>query len=205
MLLAVVLLALANPGGITSYSGKQGGNTCNQCHAGGTAPTVAITGPSTLMPGASATYTVTISGGAAVRAGLNAAVSGGTLIAGSGTQVMGGEVTHSAPGMFNAGTAAFSFTLTAPATSSTLRLYVAGLSASGGNAEMGDMDGSATLEVQVGDAVMQAPMPPTPVSVRGAQPGAVSGGVVEGGCSVTGGLPLGLLALAGVLRRKWKR
>src|SRR5438132_3777199 len=106
-------LTLAHAAGFTGYSGKQGMN-CNQCHTGGAAPTVTVTGPSSLMVGASATYTVTITGGAAVRGGFNAATSAGGLIAGANGKVVSGEVTHTAPQPFSAGSLAFSFTLQAP-------------------------------------------------------------------------------------------
>src|SRR5471032_3059497 len=71
--LALVLsFAVAHDNGISGYSSKQG-VICNQCHGGGTAPTVALTGPSTLTPGESAQYTFTITGGAAARGGFNVA------------------------------------------------------------------------------------------------------------------------------------
>ena len=175
---------------------------CNSCHAGGTAPTVSIMGPATLMTGASATYTVMISGGAGVRAGFNAAASDGSFVAGAGTRVMGGEVTHfPGPGMFNGGTASFSFTYTAPATAGSITMFVAGLSASGGNQEMGDMAESMTFTIAVGGAA--AGTDPVPMQPEAAPPMAVGkpggtglpGGVVEGGCSVGAGAPLELLAL----------
>jgi hypothetical protein len=95
--------------------------------------------------------------------------------------------------------ATFSFTLTAPPTAATVTLFAAGLSGSGGNAEMGDMAGTATLDITIGDGALQAPVSPTPVPVQSPRTGGLSGGVVEGGCSVTGGLPFAVLALAALL------
>jgi hypothetical protein len=68
----VFSLLVTHNEGISGHSGKQG-QICNQCHKGGTTPTVALTGPSTLMPGESAQDTFTITGGAEVRAGFNVA------------------------------------------------------------------------------------------------------------------------------------
>lgn len=210
VLAVVVLISLANPGGITSYSGKQGGTTCNQCHAGGSAPTVAIMGPATLMPGSSATYTVTVTGGAGMRAGFNAAASAGTFIGGAGTRVTAGEVTHSGPGTFMGGTATFSFTYQAPSAGGAVTMFAAGLSANGAGQEMGDMGGGATLTIAVGgagpaDAGVSMPVQPQPQApvTPGKQPQTgPPGGLVEGGCSAAGGLPFALLALLGFARRR---
>lgn len=207
MIAALVLIALSNSGGITNYSGKQAGTMCNTCHAGGTAPTVEITGPASLAAGASAMYSVQISGGAGVLAGFNAAASGGQFIAGAGTRVTGGEVTHSVGKAFAAGSATFSFTYQAPAAAGAVTLYAAGMSASGSNGEMGDMAAMTTLNVTVtggGTSVSQMPATaPEPEPVAAPRVPGPAGGVIEGGCSVAGGAPLLMLAALGlVLRRR---
>ena len=208
VLAVVVLVSLANPGGITNYSGKQGGTTCNTCHTGGAAPTVAIMGPASLMPGSSATYTVTVTGGAGMRAGFNAAASAGVFIAGAGTRVTGGEVTHSGPGTFMGGSATFSFTYQAPVAGGPVTMFAAGLSANGAGQEMGDMAGGATLTIAVGgaasaDAGVSVPVQPQPAVTPVTRPQTgPPGGLVEGGCSAAGGVPFALLALLAVTRRR---
>src|SRR5690242_10000945 len=75
--------AFAYGGGVVGYSGATAGMTCAQCHGvtTGTAPTVTIAGPATLLPGATGDYTLTITGGPGVRGGMNVAkdVAAGTL------------------------------------------------------------------------------------------------------------------------------
>src|SRR4051812_29616961 len=104
---AVLLAALSFPGAVAAYSGGIAGNAGNQaaacadCHAAGAGvPTVSFTGPSQLATGATGSYTLVISGGPAVKAGMNVAVDvqGATLIADQTTsQLLSGELTHLAP------------------------------------------------------------------------------------------------------------
>ncbi|MBL8949765.1 MAG: hypothetical protein JNK82_03250 [Myxococcaceae bacterium] len=159
-----------------------------------------LTGPDTLMPGASATYTVTISGGAGMYAGFGASASGGTLMAGASSKMMGGEVTHSAPLAFAMGSAAFSFTYTAPMTAGTAMLYAAGNSVNMDNDELGDRAATATLSLTIGGggAAIEDEPAGTPRKVAPA----ISGGVVDGGCSAAGGVPLVLAALVMLRRRR---
>ncbi len=202
----LVLVALSNSGGITNYSGKQAGTMCNTCHAGGAAPTVEIAGPASLAAGASATYSVKITGGAGVLAGFNAAASGGQFIGGAGTRVTGGEVTHSMGKAFSAGSATFSFTYQAPPAAGAVTLYAAGMSASGSNGEMGDMAAMTTLDVTVtggGTSVSQMPATaPEPEPMAAPRVPGLPGGVIEGGCSVAGGGPLLVLVVLALARRR---
>ena len=48
----------ANTGGVSGFSGKNGGPTCAQCHSGGTVPSVMVVGPATLEAGQTATYRI---------------------------------------------------------------------------------------------------------------------------------------------------
>ncbi|MFN8640387.1 MAG: choice-of-anchor V domain-containing protein [Candidatus Binatia bacterium] len=93
--------AAAHSTGETGHSGKQGA-ICNQRHSGGTAPTVAFDGPTAVAPGDSATYTFTVASARAAQraAGFNVAASAGALatVANQGEQLIGGELTHTAPG-----------------------------------------------------------------------------------------------------------
>ncbi len=203
-LLLVPHLILSNATGIPGQSGKQGA-TCNSCHTGGAAPTVSLTGPAALLPGASATYTVTISGGAGMYAGFNASASGGgTLMPGADSRTMNGELTHSAPLAFSMGTATFSFTYVAPMTAGAVMLYAAGNSVNMDNDDKGDRAATATLALTIGSGSMTAPAEQEPARMTHKTANDFSGGVVDGGCSAAGGLPAllaAVLLLARVRRR----
>jgi hypothetical protein len=157
---AVFLLCAAAPQdvwgfshGIYWFSGNpatSGGLICTDCHGlGGTLPTVTITGPTSLASGASGTYTLTITGGAAAYGGLDVSASAGTLTASdANTQLMRGEITQTASTAFSGGTLSFGFTLTAPLSGQVI-LYGAGLSANGDGSSGGDNAAKATLTVTV--------------------------------------------------------
>lgn len=108
--------------GITTGSFGSGG--CNECHGGGTAPMVSVSGPSTVAPGSTQTYTLTVTNpGAQLRAGLNVSATGGTLASGGpDTQVLSGQITHVSPKLSSGGVTTFSFDWTAPMSFSSLQL-----------------------------------------------------------------------------------
>jgi MYXO-CTERM domain-containing protein len=152
--------ALASSGGISSNS--FGSSGCNQCHSGGTAPKVELTGPAKLDGGAEGTFTfkVTDLGGKQGFAGLNVRAEGGTLATGgpdeANTKTVNGakgakEITHSSRKAAEGGAVTFSFVWTAPTDGSgcapvTLRAWgnaVNGASSSGDAAE------ETTLQVEV--------------------------------------------------------
>ena len=149
------LTAHANSTGITGRSGKQG-VTCmaSGCHGSSPAraPTVTLDGPTTLAAGETGNYTLIISGGPGVKAGMNVAVSdsGGTLTkSGTELKVFSGELTHTAPKAFASGEVRFDFSLVAPATSRTVTLYASGNSTNDDANFDGDHSASTTLDVQV--------------------------------------------------------
>jgi hypothetical protein len=167
--------AAAHENGITGESGKSG-STCNDCHSGGKTPTVKLAGPSTLQAGASATYTLTISGGAAVTGGLDAALDDASLTAGASlatvsamTQLLDGEITHTQPVGFTSGSLAFQLTVKAPATARTMTLYAAGNSTNGNGSDSGDKAAATTMSITVAGST---PPPATPPDFAGAPPGA---------------------------------
>jgi hypothetical protein len=131
MLIAVICLsssALAYPNGVSGASGKSG-STCTMCHSSGTSkPTVVISGPTTVASGATVSYTLTNNG--TPNSGLDVAASAGTFSAGSGTQVMNGDITQLAA--LSATPLSWTFNWKAPTvtTSTTVTLY--GASISGG-------------------------------------------------------------------------
>jgi hypothetical protein len=155
----------AHSGGVSGLSGKSSGFFCRNCHAGGTAPTVAFDGPTAMEPGSSATFSFTIAAHAAgqIAAGLDVAASDGTLglAEGQGTILLLGEVTHSEPKANGVtGQATFEFTWQAPATAGTYTLFGAGCSVNGNSQTSGDAAARTTYEVFVGIA----PPPPTPTA-----------------------------------------
>jgi hypothetical protein len=164
--LAVLVCSLGEPqkawassGGRSGSSGMTG-SICNGCHAGGTTPTVELTGPTSLATDASGTYTLTITGGAAVVGGLDVATSGGTLQAtDSATKLKSGEVTHKASTPFIGNSLVFTFTLVAPSTDGTVTLYAAGLSADDDGSSSGDKSAAATLAVSVSSSGTTTPVP----------------------------------------------
>lgn len=184
--------ALANSRGITSTTGNSGKNTsqtCNSCHNGGLAPTVTITGPETLAAGATGQYTLTIQGGAAVKAGTNVALSNGTtasLEPGAGLQKLGSELIHSQSKNFTGGTVSFDFSVIAPSTGGSFTIFGAGNSTNGNNNFDGDLAGFAQKAVTVTGG--------TGGGVTDPEPG--NGEDEDKGCSSTGGAPLLMFALA---------
>ncbi len=98
--------ALGLSGGVPSTIFASTG--CNACHTGGIAPTVVLSGPTTVDPGATVNYTLTLLsndagqdyGGFNVRAGGGVLNTGGPFSAGTETIVGTGgltEITQSAP------------------------------------------------------------------------------------------------------------
>jgi hypothetical protein len=143
--------AFANQLGAVGYSGKTG-ESCNRCHSGGAAPTVAIAGPTSLPAGQTGSYTLTVTGGAGVRAGMNvsADVGDAQLLAVAGdTAAFSGEVHHVAPKAFSSGRATFAFKLVAPPYAGTVRLFGAGNSCNGDNRSSGDRAGLTTFSITV--------------------------------------------------------
>ncbi|MBI4313043.1 MAG: hypothetical protein HY681_14885, partial [Chloroflexi bacterium] len=146
--------ALGYPGGITGYSGNPattGGAFCTSCHDGGVAPAVTLTGPTSVAPGSTNTYTLTISGGQKVLGGLDVSATLGTLISlsGQGTKLRNGEVTHSTEKAADpAGKVSFNFSWKAPASGSAT-LYGAGLSADGDGGTSGDNAAGTSLLITV--------------------------------------------------------
>jgi uncharacterized protein (TIGR03382 family) len=204
--------AQANSTGFTGRSGKQGTNCMTAgCHAdspAANAPTVQLQGPSSLQAGATGNYTLVITGGPAMKAGMNVAVSdnGGTLGPSADLRTGGtNELTHKAAKAFTNNEARFDFTLVAPATAGTVTLYASGNSTNGNGAKTGDNAVSMTMAVQV-TAGTGTPDAGTGTPDAGTGGGNNGGGEDEddGGCSAAGGAPMVLLLalVAAHLRRR---
>lgn len=132
--------------GITGRTLKNGqGCTCHGSQSPGV--TVTINGPSSLQTGETANFSVTISGGPLVKAGTNIAVSAGTLTAGSGLQLISGELTHTAPKAPEGNTVTFSFQYTAPVSTGNITIYANGNSVNDNGGNDGDSWNFATSKV----------------------------------------------------------
>lgn len=199
--------AHANSTGIVNRSGKQGSAQtcmaagCHNLNPSAAVPNLELTGPTTLKAGETGNYTLIIRGGAGVKAGMNVAVSnnGGTLNkVGADLKVVSGELTHTAPKDFSGGEVRFDFTLLAPNTAGTSKLFASGNSTNGNNNNDGDHASSITQEIQITGS-------PQPPDAGTPPPGNGGGNGDEGGCSAAGGVPLmallALLAAAGLHRR----
>lgn len=145
-------VALANTGGVAGYTGKPTasapqGESCNQCHSGGTAPQVSLNGPSSLMAGQTSEYTLVVTTSARAAGGV-AATDGVVLtpIAGGGLRDSFGELVQN--GTTN-GTTTYRFNVTAPATGSSIRLWAVGLAAGGSTGTAGDRAMHITRDISV--------------------------------------------------------
>lgn len=133
------ILIHAFSSGITGRTMKNG-NGCD-CHGATPASDVmvSINGPDTLVPGQTANYTVTISGGPLNRGGTNIAASEGVLAPVSDDlQNINGELTHNVPKNPSEGTVSFEFTYTAPENAGEQTLYANGNSVNFNGANSGD-------------------------------------------------------------------
>ncbi len=155
------LVASASMGGITGYSTKTAGMNCNACHNGGAVPSAAISAtPLSLNVNTPLSVTITITAGSALStvAGLNVAMGGAastdaTFIAGAGTRVAAGELTHSAPQRFDGGQTAFTFQIRSGAVNGPLTLYIATMAGNGNSLPAGDLYYGFNRTTQViGDA-----------------------------------------------------
>lgn len=182
--------AFANSTGITGNSGKVSSTqTCisSGCHFGGASTTVELTGPTSLAAGATGQYTLTIRGGPGVRGGFNVAVdnTAASLEPSAGMKKLSNELTHSAPKPAAAGAITFDFSMVAPPSAGTVKIFAAGNSANGDGNSTGDMSALTSLSVNV--------------------TGSNEPEEEKGGCSSTGGAPVLAFALTtglALLRRR---
>jgi hypothetical protein len=165
--LAVLLagrgLAAANSLGISGNSGKQRGN-CTDCHGGGAQPEVRFVGPTTVAPGAMATFRFEVVSAAPSQraAGFNVASSQGDLAietAQGGRRLPNNELTHNSPKQNSEGVAGWEFTWTAPTEIGTYTLFGAGNSVNFNGQQTGDRSNKTTLEVLVDEIDTPTPTP----------------------------------------------
>jgi MYXO-CTERM domain-containing protein len=163
-LFAVALLpatAHAFSTGVTGYSGKTAGQTCNNCHSGGKPPkTVTLSGPASLAAGETQVYTLQIVADVVSSAsmpadlpysGFDVATSDGTIGQVSQvnqTRVLDNELSHTDK-FPRANIVQVMFSLKAPMTAGPVTLFASGLSANGDGTPGGDSSAQATLSLTV--------------------------------------------------------
>lgn len=175
--LAAPQSALAFSAGISS--GALGASGCNLCHAGGTAPTISLTGPTTVTAGSSTEYLLTITSPVGqLSGGLNATVDIGSLTVGGADSAMtqitpsgGGndDVTHTGAKLGNGSEVLFSFIFDAPGSAGTATIDVWGNAVNGTGTTAGDRATMDSLSV----TVEAGPPPSVPVSSPWTQAGLV--------------------------------
>ncbi|MBS1537381.1 MAG: hypothetical protein JST20_06495, partial [Bacteroidetes bacterium] len=120
------------------------------CHGGSnSATTLSIQGVSgtsiTMTPGENRSFTVIVAHSTQPYAGVDISIKNsggsnvGTLSAGSGLQLTGGELTHSAKKAITSGQAAFTFTWTAPSSTGDYLLRAAGNAVNNNGNDQGDI------------------------------------------------------------------
>lgn len=163
----VARTALGHSNGITGNSGKTSA-TCNNCHQGGPAPKVTLSGPTQLEAGVPATYTFFVESPQKI-CGMNAAATDDIVLAGDDggtTRLEGAEVTHAKTLKLVDGGALFTFTLTAPY-GETISLWAAGNAANDNGQQDGDRASTTKLDITVeGPPRPPPPPPPEPPAPR---------------------------------------
>lgn len=197
-------VAQAYSTGISGHSGNpatNGGMTCSACHGSGQVPVVTLTGPTSVAPGSTHTYVLTVQStdpGAQTHAGLDVSATNGALTtSGADTQLMDGEITHTQPKANNAsGLASFQFQWTAPMLPGSVTLYGAGNSVNLNGNPGGDNPALANLAVTVES--------PTAVTVGDLAAGRANPGAMPPPASALIVVLTGLLALtvAATIRRR---
>jgi hypothetical protein len=135
----------------------EGPNACNDCHSGGTVPTVVLSGPAAVAPDSTNEYTLQVFAvGSQNRGGLNVSAPLGTLSLGgsdaSNTQLLTGgggrkEVTHTGPKAAVDGVVMFTFLWTAPSSFSSATLDAWGNAVNGSGTNSGDRAAFASLSI----------------------------------------------------------
>jgi hypothetical protein len=129
MITSISIQAFSYPGGVAGRTLKPGSTNGCTCHqsALNTAVLVSVTGPTTLVAGATGIYTFSVSrsSGTFSTGGIDIAVSSGTLGIGTSTgiKMLTSEVVQSAK---FTGATTKTFTLTAPATAGPITIYCTG-------------------------------------------------------------------------------
>ncbi len=127
--------ALARSTGMTGVAQSSTGCACHSTTPNANGPvTVTITGPQVVAPNSTSNYTLSVSGGPATTfGGFNLKASGGTLVAGSNSQLLNGELTH-----FNRNSRSWTFAWQAPAADGTVNFFAVSQAVNGNGGNSGD-------------------------------------------------------------------
>ena len=139
LLASIVLCGYST--GITGVTMKPGSTFGCTCHADSPSQSVnvSIAGPDTIVTGAEAIYTLTITGGPLAGGGTDIAVSSGTLTnVDSDLQIIGDELTHFIPKAASQGSVKFQFKLRATKVAGTVTMYANGNSVDFNGINTGD-------------------------------------------------------------------
>lgn len=175
VLFSVLSAFVSVPGTLANSGGKTGSFAvgCGNCHGGQTAATaVTLEGPRSIRSGQTGDYTFVVGHGNANNqdAGFNlsfrqGAGVAGTITAGAGSQVNGGELTHTAPLAMGAGGARFAFTWAAPAAHGLYTFNGAGnaVNLDQNESDLDDWNVTGTINITVTGVTFTGPAPGTTV------------------------------------------
>lgn len=147
--LPILILSLV-VSSLWAYSGGISGQTtagCT-CHStsSSTATSLSLSGPTTVNPGSTNTFTLTLQHSSRPAAGFNLAIvnSGGQnagslgTVSGQLTQIMSGELTHSQPKSLSGGSVSWQFTWQAPSTPGPYTVRAVGMAVNGNGSADGN-------------------------------------------------------------------
>jgi hypothetical protein len=140
---AVVALLLL--GDVPAWARRNGlaSQGCSGCHSGGATPTVTITSdPAVINPGQMVTISVAITTPSVAGLYMTASTGPLTSLAGEGTQLISGGITHSAPKKAVNGVTTFRVGWTAPATPGGVDFIAYVVAGNGDGGSKGDGPGS---------------------------------------------------------------
>ncbi|GIV55367.1 MAG: hypothetical protein KatS3mg040_0135 [Candidatus Kapaibacterium sp.] len=144
MLLVFAHAAWTYPNGISGQT--TAGCTCHSTSPS-SATSLSLSGPTTVTPGSTSTFTLTLQNSSRPSAGFDLAIvnsngqNAGTLgtVSGQLTQIMSGELTHTQPKSLSGGSVSWQFTWQAPSTPGPYTVRAAGIAVNGnGNADAND-------------------------------------------------------------------
>lgn len=139
--LAYSISSYGDIGGRTGRTKKSSNNGCGGCHGSSatTGVSVSISGPSSVVTGQTAQFSMTITRAGMTGAGIDIATRRGTLAAvSSGTRLQSGEITHNDNLAMSGGTITVLFNYTAPATSGVDTIWSTGNATNSNGGEDGD-------------------------------------------------------------------
>ncbi|MBI2793096.1 MAG: immunoglobulin domain-containing protein [Ignavibacteria bacterium] len=146
------------------FGGYQNGCGGGGCHGQSAQTTLTLNGPANVNPGTTADFSFIIAHPTNGYGGYNLSIRSatgavGTLTAGAGSQVAGGEIAHNASKQAVAGQVTFSFQWTAPAQHGTYTVYGAGAAVDNDNTAAGDAYNTMSASVTVPGATITSPSP----------------------------------------------